>query len=221
MTYIALDWHPKAKELFYDEKEAEKFILLKEYHILYPPKPEHKKLGQKLFLDKELCDVKIFCEDKTFDCHKIIQSIQSEVFKKMLADDNNMVESTSREIRVTKVSAITMERLLFFLYNDYLDESKITGDLLVAADYYIISDLVNLCVSHLTSNLTVQNAAEVMVSAYMARNEKKLFGEACKFVFKQRLDGKIVEIQAWEKMKNEYPILAFEMMTEAVFQFKL
>ena len=41
------------------------------------------KLANKLFLKSELSDVKIFCEDKIFDCHKTILCCQSEVFKGM------------------------------------------------------------------------------------------------------------------------------------------
>ena len=83
----------------------------------------------------------------------------------MLAN-NNMAESTSGEIKATETRAVALEALLYFLYNENLDETKITFDLLVAADYYIVPDLVNLCVSHFTSNLTDKNAAEVMVAAY-------------------------------------------------------
>ena len=39
MSYIALDWHPKAKELFYNEKAAEEFAQNESYHA----KPSQKK----------------------------------------------------------------------------------------------------------------------------------------------------------------------------------
>ena len=39
MNYVALDWHPKAKELFYNEKEAEEFAQDDSYHA----KPSQKK----------------------------------------------------------------------------------------------------------------------------------------------------------------------------------
>ena len=175
--------------------------------------PFDKKLGRKLFLDKEFCDVKIFCEDKILDCHKVVLSLQSEVFERMLAN-NNMAESTSGEIKATVTSAITLEALLYFLYNDNVDENKITGDLLIAANYYMVSGLVSLCVSHFTSNLTDKNAADVMVAAYKT-NQKELFGLACGFV--QRLKVPILETEAWEKMKKKDPNLACEMMAEAMF----
>ena len=39
MTSIALYWHPKAKELFYNEKAAEEFAQNESYHM----KPSQKK----------------------------------------------------------------------------------------------------------------------------------------------------------------------------------
>ena len=39
MSYVALDWHPKAKELFYNEKAAEEFAQNESYHM----KPSQKK----------------------------------------------------------------------------------------------------------------------------------------------------------------------------------
>ena len=34
MSYVALDWHPKAKELFYNEKAAEEFAQNESYHMV-------------------------------------------------------------------------------------------------------------------------------------------------------------------------------------------
>ena len=43
-SYLALDWHPKAKELFYNEKAAEEFSQNESYHA----KPSQKKQVVKL-----------------------------------------------------------------------------------------------------------------------------------------------------------------------------
>ena len=106
------------------------------------------------------------------------------------------------------------------MYNDNLDETKVTGDLLIAADYYNVSELVNFCVIQLSINLTEINAAEIMVSSYFT-NQKELFCLACKFVSKQKLDGKFLKKEALEKMKEKDPNLAWKMVTEALFNIKL
>merc|ERR1711981_788376 len=99
-----------------------------------------------------------------------------------------MTESTSGVIKDKKTSANTMEALLYFMYNENLDENKITGDLLIAADYYNVSDLVSFCVNYLTENLTDKNAIEVMVSTYLT-NQRESYQSACRYVHRRRLEG--------------------------------
>ena len=80
--------------------------------------PLDKKLTQKLFLDTKFCDVKVVSsEGKIFECHKNVLCLQSEVFERMLAN-NNMAESTSGEIKATETRAVALEALL------YKDKSK-------------------------------------------------------------------------------------------------
>ena len=135
-------------------------------------------LLHKLYSDGELSDVKIHCDGKVFNCHKLILSGQSEVFKKMLDVENKFVEATSGEIKITdtlpKITATAMENLIFFMYheNENLDEAKITGDLLVAANKYDVSDLVNYCVKFLGDNLSEKNVAGVMTSAFLTDQEE-------------------------------------------------
>ena len=86
-------------------------------------------LLHKLYSDGEFSDVKIICDGKVFNCHKLILSGQSEVFKKMLDIENKFVEATSGEIKITdtmpKITATTMENLIFFMYHENLDEAKV------------------------------------------------------------------------------------------------
>ena len=88
--------------------------------------PSKPKLLHKLYSEGEFSDVKIFCDGKVFNCHKIILSRQSEVFEKMLAE-NNMKEATFGKIEITDISATTMENLLFYIYHEDLfdDEAKV------------------------------------------------------------------------------------------------
>ena len=81
---------------------------------------------------------------------------QNEVFKGMLVD-NEMLEKSSGEVKITDVSAAAMESLLYFFYHDDFPENKITVDLLSAADKYIVSELIEICLHHLKANLTQGN----------------------------------------------------------------
>ena len=174
-------------------------------------------LLHKLYSEGEFSDVKIHCDGKVFNCHKIILSGQSEVFKNMLVE-NDFIESTSGKIEITDISATTMENLLFFIYHEDLDGTKITGDLLVAANKYDVSDLVNYCVEFLGGNLSENNAVDVMTSAFLTEQEE-LFELAYKFIFfKLRNDNQMVKTEAWEKFQEEKPVLALKMLNKAVFR---
>ena len=67
-------------------------------------------------IPSDFSDIKIFCEDKIFYCHKVILSSQSEVFRSMLTNAD-MVEASSGEIKIVDFAANVMETLLYYLYN--------------------------------------------------------------------------------------------------------
>ena len=50
--------------------------------------PSKPKLLHKLYSEGEFSDVKIFCDGKVFNCHKIILCRQSEVFERMLVKND-------------------------------------------------------------------------------------------------------------------------------------
>ena len=111
--------------------------------------------------------------------------------------------------------------MIFFYFsskyhkNENLDEAKITGDLLVAANKYDVSDLVHYSVKFLGDNLSEKNVAGVMTSAFLT-DQEKLFESAYKFEL--RIDNQIVETEAWKKLHDENPVLASKMLSKAVFK---
>ena len=170
---------------------------------------------EKLYLNDELSDVKIFCQEKIFNCHKNILACQSEVFKRMLMD-SNMVESTSGKVKVTDTSEITMESLLYYIYHDELDDEKLNEELLIAGEKYEVLGLVWICLNHLKENLNVHNAVNILISSYLV-DHKELFNLATKFIVMHK--GEIVENDAWKKMREmEKKNLALKMMQKAMFK---
>ena len=124
-----------------------------------------------------------------------------------MLNNSDMVEAKSGEIKVTDISPITMESLLFFIYHDNLDESKISEDLMMAADKYNIFALYKFCVYYFKNNLTEENAEDVMKLAYL-KNEHELFEKACKFVFKNKPFGE----KAWQDMIKNNPDYVIEIL---------
>ena len=179
--------------------------------------PKISKLLHKLYLEGEFSDVKIHCDGEVFNCHKIILSGQSEVFKMILSGNSN--EATSGKIEITDASAITMKNLLFYIYHEDLheDDPKIIVDLLMAAEKYAISDLVNMCVTVLEESLSEKNVVDVMTAAFLT-NQEDLFESACDFIFESRIVKQTIEIEAWKELEEKKPTLAFKMLKKAMFK---
>ena len=207
--------------------------------IEMPTKP---KLLHKLYLEGEFSDTKIFCDGKVFNCHKIILSRQSDVFKKMLVE-NDTKEATSGKIEITDISATTMENLLFYFYHEDLfeDEAKIVIDvqddyrsqfqsqsvrndkssliypdfyidLLMAANKYDISGLVKICAKVLKERLSKKSVVDVMTAAFLLPNQEDLFEMAYQLNFKLRIRNQNVDIEAWKELEEKNPNLAKQMM---------
>ena len=96
-----------------------------------------KRLSEKMFLKDDFSDVKIICNGKTFPCHKVILSNQSEVFKSMLSNGcGSMIEASTGEIKIKDISADVMESLLCFLYFDHENLNMIDSRL--GTELYIL-----------------------------------------------------------------------------------
>ena len=116
------------------------------------------------------------------------------------------VHDKSKEITINETSANTMEKILFFMYHESMDESKIDSELLQAADKYLMEGLVALCVKHLRENLTLENTLDVMIVAYQI-NQNSLLTDA--FQFTQKNKGKL-KAEKWKEMSRNHP----ELMTK-------
>ena len=178
------------------------------------PKP---KLLHKLYSEGKFSDIKIYCHGKVFDCHKIILCGTSEVFKKIIFEiendmENDMVKGTSGKIKITDISPITMENLLFYIYHEDLlkVEAKIVLDLLWAAYKYAIFDLVKMCVKVLKESLSKKNVVDVMTTAF-STNQEDLFESAYQFNFNLRMENQNVDIEAWKELEEKNPNLAKQM----------
>ena len=159
---------------------------------------------EKLYAEKEFVDVKILCNGKTFNCHKIVLSCQSQVFKTMIKN-KSLTEKKKGIMKIEEndISSDVMEQLLYFLYHDKVKNAKmINPDLLVAADKYNIQGLLDECCKHFESKLSLQNALDILVLAETT-NQKNLFDTASRFVGKNL--GKLDKSSAYQEMVNENP----------------
>jgi len=152
---------------------------------LNPLDKNHQKMAEILQGNKELSDIKIICDGKTFDCHKQVLGCRSEVFAAMFSDQSDMVESKSGEVEINDVDHEAVESMIQFMYHDKILPNSINQDLLLLADKYMIHDLMDFCINNLVENLAVENVFEVLQMAHLI-DKKNLFQTAVKFLFENK-----------------------------------
>ena len=121
-----------------------------------------------------------------------------------LIENEGSFKEKSGEISIPDTSADTMEKVLFYMYHDTIDKSKIDFDLLKAADKYLMDNLVTYCLEHLESNLTLENALDIMMVSYQI-NQNSLFEVATNFVLNNK--GKLTSTDSWNSMVRDHPDL--------------
>ena len=173
------------------------------------------KLGEKIYAEKELVDINIQCDGKTFHCHKLVLSCQSQVFKAMI-ENKHLIEKESEvlEIDENDISAETMDQFVYFLYHEkFKDIKMINPELLVAADKYVVRDLFDECCKYFQSNLSLQNALGVLVSAEMT-NQKDLFEAASRFVCKN--SGSLNKTSTYNKLLKNNPTMIANVLSKMI-----
>ena len=132
-----------------------------------------------------------------------------------MLNDNPMIEATSGEVEITDFTSDVIESLLFYMYNDFVDADKIDCDLLKAANKYLMEGLKNICSAHLSANLTLENALEVMIVAYLT-DQKDLLDSAFKFSLMNK--GRLIKTDSWESMVKNYPDLIGKAFSQSMLQ---
>ena len=122
----------------------------------------------QFFLSEELSDIKIKCEEETYNCHKIILASSSPVFKAMLNYD--MVEVTSGCINIENFKPKVVKFALEFIYKSYINVMEVrenatfASDLLAIAEQYQLDELKRMCEIELCSyGLGFDNALNLLV----------------------------------------------------------
>ena len=163
-----------------------------------------KSLGSMIFAAEEFFDMKVICNGKTFQCHKVVLASQSDVFSTMFLN-MEMTEAKLGEVKIDDFKAETIETLMYYFYNQEVkDVSLINTDLLFVAEKYNISSLLKICSGHLQSSLSPKNALDVLLSAHLT-NQEDLFSAASKFVYKYK--GQLAKTTAWIEMKETNPAM--------------
>ena len=114
------------------------------------------------------------------------------------------------EIEENDFNSEAMEQLLFYFYHGKVQNIKmINTDLLRVADKYEVIGVVDMCAKYLESNLSLENALDILTAAELT-NQKALFDSAAKFVRKNQ--GKMNKTGACKEMLEKDPKLIANVM---------
>ena len=167
-------------------------------------------------LSKEMSDVQIKCEDKTFDAHQLILSARSPVFRAMFQAEMKEKELNIVEIQDLKASVIP--EMLKYIYNgsccvnDKKPNLMMVSDLLEAGDKYQMDVLKEMCETVLSSNLVVDNAL-LLLSLGDMHSAKDLKKKALEMIVTNA--KKITGTEEWKDCAENRPHL-LRMVAEAM-----
>lgn len=116
---------------------------------------------QKLFDEGNYTDSVIRLPDGELKTHRAILSVRSPVFDRMF--DNDMRESTEREIHIVDFEKNVIEKLLRYIYTARVvfAQNAETIQLAYAADKYDAIPLKFMCLSHLSTNIDKDTALDI------------------------------------------------------------
>lgn len=166
----------------------------------------------EFYLSKELSDVLLNCQGKSFEAHQVILSASSPVFRAMFQAD--MKEKTNQHVEIKDLKPDVVSEMLKFIYtrtcvatedNPNLD---MVSDLLAASEKYQMVTLKNVCQTLLLSHLKVANSMKFLVLGDM-HTAQKLKQEAMTIVVKNMTA--LIETEEWKECKKRSPTIIVEV----------
>lgn len=143
-----------------------------------------KDLG--LALDGEYTNVDFEVGGHIIKAHKVIIAYRSEYFKAMFDADKDSSESQTSKIKITEVKFAIMRGLLEFLYSGAIEFTNVAfaSSLRIAADKYLVPELVEVCEDYIVANVDKRTAAKAILETSLLGSDR--IRKACLEVFKKR-----------------------------------
>ena len=114
--------------------------------------------------NQTFADVTLQCQGKNFKAHKVILAAASPVFGAMFKEGTK--EHEENIVIIEDLESDVFELFLRYLYSgevNQLDEKHL--DLFAAADKYDVQPLREICIRHMATNISVDNAVDILALA--------------------------------------------------------
>lgn len=169
---------------------------------------QHFDKFEKLLENREISDVTVKCNGKSFYLHKSVLTTSSSVFDAMFKND--MKEKNQNIVEVKDVKPEILEQFFRFMYTGKVNEiEKSNSELLIAAERYCVENLKSLCEESIIKSLSEENVFEYFNLADM-NNAKTLKQETINFMSLHLEE--FVKNQEFEKFGIQHPQVLFEVI---------
>ncbi|XP_062520159.1 speckle-type POZ protein B-like [Corticium candelabrum] len=167
------------------------------------------KMDLGIMLERQLLsDVVLTVGTKEFPAHRATLAARSPVFCAMF--DHEMEESRKGRVQITDVQSDVLQEMLRFIYTSEIAQEKLekmATELLAAADKYQLDRLKVICEDVMRTNLSVENAADILVLADR-HNGTQLKSLAIDFINSHAEE--IMETTGWQSLIKNNPQLVAE-----------
>ncbi|XP_015907586.2 speckle-type POZ protein B [Parasteatoda tepidariorum] len=182
--------------------------------ITYDPMEDLSKNFHSILEKEYFTDVTIKSGADVLKAHKIVLCARSPVFEAMFT--NPMQESEDGVVVIEDIEPQVLRDLLDFVYSGHLNLNDLTVskacELLYAAEKYQIRTLKQLCVNHLRSNLSVENAFQILECSNLY--DGQLRSHTLKYISEQF--PVIEKTEEWKTVQLKNPNLALEVYSTVV-----
>ncbi|XP_028674833.1 speckle-type POZ protein [Erpetoichthys calabaricus] len=159
-----------------------------------------------LWENSRFTDCSLCVAGQEFQAHKAILAARSPVFSAMF--EHEMEESKKNRVEINDVEPEVFKEMMCFIYTGKAPNlDKMADDLLAAADKYALERLKVMCEDALCSNLSVENAAEILILADL-HSADQLKTQAVDFINYHASD--VMETSGWKSMVVSHPHLVAE-----------
>ena len=200
---------------------------IKDYNYLYSithSGSSLKKLDEDRLTNQLFCDFTIKTETQDFSVHKCLLGVTSEFFKRMF--ETNMKEKFENCVVIQTIKSEIMKVVIEFFYGNTASiDSDNVYEVLKAADYLQVQDLMTHCADLMTRILTEKNAITIWMFAKQYNLEslvsRSQYILSSKFVFilKQEEFLKICPTYITDFMKLRCETITEENMYESIMKW--
>ncbi|XP_058788574.1 speckle-type POZ protein-like [Phymastichus coffea] len=134
----------------------------------------------QLYKNEKFSDVELIVGEVKLPAHKCVLSVRSPVFFSMFEHD--MKEQNENKVTITDIRSTVMTEVLRFIYTAKVNKiDTIAAEILAAADKYQLTGLKKMCEEYLSTQLSVENACEILLVADQT-NTEKLYNTTLDFI---------------------------------------